>query len=123
MTHVFIEYGSFNPDVISSDTIEFVDNKFDIITRIPEHEEAYYSLGTIDNIINAVNSLERMGRTDLRITFFSDDEPYVNKVYERGTITRPLPITKTRDFVMRRRRVVLKTTDNTTCSSKLLIRT
>ena len=49
--NVFIEYGSFNPNVVSSDTIEYVDNKFDIITRIPEREDSFYSLVTINQII------------------------------------------------------------------------
>jgi hypothetical protein len=103
--HVFIEYGSFNPDVVSSDTIEFVGNKFDIISRIPRHEDFFFSRGTILQIISGIERLESYGRILFRITFFSGDETLVNTVYERGTITRPLPIARTRNFVMPRRRV------------------
>ena len=103
--NVFIEYASVNPNAVSSDQIEFIDNKFEIVTRIPEQEPEYYALNNINQIINSINTVERLGRILFRITFLSDDEPHVNKVYERGTITRPLPITKTRNFVMPRRRV------------------
>ena len=87
---VFIEYGSFNPDVINSDKIEFVDNKFEIETKMPERVPAYHSLDNINQIINSVKTVERWGRTVFRITFLSDDEPRVNNVYERGTIPRTL---------------------------------